>query len=56
MDDMEINPGKYEGKKLSDLTDSDDFNEENSVEYTEAYYKKTLLPKVILVSSDCYHF
>ncbi|XP_028788155.1 protein PLASTID TRANSCRIPTIONALLY ACTIVE 10 [Neltuma alba] len=51
LDDMEINPGKYEGKKLSDLTDSEDFDEENSVEYTQAYYKKTLLPKVILKTS-----
>lgn len=51
MDDMEINPAKYEGKSLADLTDGDDFDEENSVEYTEAYYKKTKLPKVILVST-----
>ncbi|KAF7838200.1 Protein PLASTID TRANSCRIPTIONALLY ACTIVE 10 [Senna tora] len=51
MDDMEINPGKYEGKNLSDLTDDEDFDEENSVEYTEAYYKKALLPKVILKTS-----
>ncbi|KAK4264486.1 hypothetical protein QN277_025652 [Acacia crassicarpa] len=51
LDDMEINPGKYEGKKLSDLTDSEDFDEENSVEYSEAYYKKTKLPKVTLKTS-----
>ncbi|KAI4343641.1 hypothetical protein L6164_010969 [Bauhinia variegata] len=51
LDDMEINPEKYEGKSLSDLTDDDDFDEENSVIYTQAYYKKTLLPKMILKTS-----
>ncbi|KAK9278837.1 hypothetical protein L1049_028416 [Liquidambar formosana] len=51
VDDMEANPDKYKDKKLSELTDDDDFNEENSVEYTKAYYKKTLLPKMILKTS-----
>ncbi|XP_052176550.1 protein PLASTID TRANSCRIPTIONALLY ACTIVE 10 [Diospyros lotus] len=51
LDDMENNPDKYKDKKLSELTDDDDFDEENSVEYTQAYYKKTLLPKVILKQS-----
>lgn len=51
LDDMEINPEKYKGKNLSELTDDVDFDEENSVEYAEAYYKKTLLPKMILVST-----
>ncbi|XP_028100597.1 protein PLASTID TRANSCRIPTIONALLY ACTIVE 10-like [Camellia sinensis] len=50
LDDMETNPDKYEDKKLTELTDDDDFDEENSVEYTKAYYKKTLVPKMILVS------
>lgn len=50
LDDMEANPEKYKGKKLSELTDDDDFDEENSVEYTKAYYKKTLLPKIVVVS------
>ena len=50
LDDMEANPDKYKHKKLSELTDDDDFDEENSVEYTKAYYKKTLLPKMIMVS------
>lgn len=50
LDDWEMNPEKYKGKRLSELTDDDDFDEENSVEYTKAYYKKTLLPKVIMVS------
>lgn len=52
MDDMEINPDKYKDKKLTELTDDEDFDEENSIEYTKAYDKKakTLLPKTILVS------
>lgn len=49
MDDMELNPDKYKGKKLTELTDDDDFDEENSVVYGEAYYKKTLLPKMTMV-------
>ncbi|PWA75070.1 nucleic acid-binding, OB-fold-like protein [Artemisia annua] len=48
MDDMEINPDKYEGKKLSELTDEEEFDEENSVEYTQDYYKESLLPKRIV--------
>lgn len=53
MDDMEANPDKYKDKKLSELTDDDDddYTGENSVEYTKAYYKKSLIPKMILVSS-----
>lgn len=51
LDDLEANPEKYEGKKLSELTDDEDFDEENSVIHTKAYYKKALLPKVILVST-----
>lgn len=50
LDDWESNPEKYKDKSLSELTDDDDFDEENSVEYTKAYYKKALLPKVIMVS------
>lgn len=50
MDDMEVNPDKYKDKKLTELTDDEDFDEENSVEYTKAYYKEALLPKMILVS------
>lgn len=49
LDDWEANPEKYKGKKISELTDNEDFDEENSIEYTEAYHKKTVLPKVILV-------
>lgn len=51
LDDLEANPDKYKGKKLSELTDDEDFDEENSVIHTKAYYKKALLPKVILVST-----
>lgn len=51
IDDVETNPDKYKGKKLADLTDDEEFDEENSVEYTEAYYKTTLLPKTILKTS-----
>lgn len=50
MDDMEVNPDKYKDKKLTELTDDEDFDEQNSVEYTKAYHKKALLPKMILVS------
>ncbi|KAJ0723469.1 putative S1 domain, nucleic acid-binding protein [Helianthus annuus] len=48
MDDMEINPDKYKGKKLSELTDEVEFDEENSVQYTQDYYKESLLPKTIV--------
>ncbi|KAE9453673.1 hypothetical protein C3L33_14438, partial [Rhododendron williamsianum] len=51
MDDMEVNPDKYKDKKLTELTDDEDFDEENSVEYTKAYYKEALLPKMILKTS-----
>lgn len=51
MDDLELNPEKYEGKKLSELSDEEEFDEENSIEYSEAPYKKTVIPKVTLVSS-----
>jgi len=47
--DYEANPAKYEGKKLSELSDDEDFDEQKDIEYGEAYYKKTKLPKVILV-------
>ncbi|KAL2242933.1 protein PLASTID TRANSCRIPTIONALLY ACTIVE 10 [Sesamum indicum] len=48
LDDMEANPNKYKGKKLTELTDEEEVDEENSVEYGKAYYKKTLLPKMTL--------
>lgn len=54
LDDMEANPDKYKGKKLSELTDDEEFDDENSVEYTKVNYKKALLPKIILVSTFVY--
>ncbi|XP_040988839.1 protein PLASTID TRANSCRIPTIONALLY ACTIVE 10 [Juglans microcarpa x Juglans regia] len=51
MDDLEANPEKYKDKKLSELSDDEDFDEENSVVYTKAYYKKSLIPKMILKTS-----
>ena len=49
LDDWEANPEKYKDKKLSELTDDEEFDEQNSIEHTEVYYKKTLLPRTILV-------
>ncbi|CAH8267888.1 unnamed protein product [Arabidopsis lyrata] len=49
--DYEANPAKYEGKKLSELSDDEGFDEQKDIEYGEAYYKKTKLPKVILKTS-----
>ncbi|KAK6261898.1 hypothetical protein QUC31_007714 [Theobroma cacao] len=51
LDDLEANPEKYKGKKLSELTDDDDYDDENNVQYTKAYYKKSLIPKMILKTS-----
>lgn len=50
LDDMDANPDKYKDKKLSELTDDEDFDEENSIEYTKTQYKKSVLPLMILVS------
>lgn len=51
LDDLEMNPDKYKDKKLSELCDEEDFDEENSVEYTKVRYKNSLLPKMIMVST-----
>ncbi|KAG5019615.1 hypothetical protein AAZX31_06G164500 [Glycine max] len=51
LDDMAINPDKYEGKKLSDLVDEEDFDEQNAVEYTKVQYKNTTLPQTTLKTS-----
>lgn len=56
LDDIEANPDKYEGKNLKELADEEDFDEENSIEYSKAYYKKALLTKMITVSSLSSHF
>ena len=52
LDDLEANPEKYEGKKLSELSDEEEFDEQNSVVHTKALYKTTVVPKVILVSTS----
>lgn len=49
LDDMTKNPDKYEGKKLSELSDDEDFDEENTVEYGQAYFKGALIPRMTLV-------
>ncbi|CAN1802157.1 Protein PLASTID TRANSCRIPTIONALLY ACTIVE 10 [Linum perenne] len=51
VDDWVKNPEKYKGKKISELTDDEDINEENCVVYGEAYHKKTKLPKVTVKTS-----
>lgn len=48
LDDIEANPDKYDGKKLSELTDDIVLDEEN-IEYTKVKYKKSLVPKMIVV-------
>ncbi|XP_058093853.1 protein PLASTID TRANSCRIPTIONALLY ACTIVE 10 isoform X2 [Magnolia sinica] len=48
LDDEEANPDKYKDKKKTESAQDTDFDEENSVQYTKAYFKKTLLPKIIL--------
>ncbi|CAH9088047.1 unnamed protein product [Cuscuta epithymum] len=48
LDDMESNPDKYAGKKLTELTDGEEYDKDNRVEYTETYYQKALLPKTIV--------
>ncbi|KAL5748287.1 hypothetical protein ACOSQ2_025584 [Xanthoceras sorbifolium] len=51
VDDVETNPDKYKDKNLSELSDDEDFDEENSVIHTKVQYKKNLLPKTILKTS-----
>ncbi|XP_057806847.1 protein PLASTID TRANSCRIPTIONALLY ACTIVE 10 [Salvia miltiorrhiza] len=48
LDDMDANPNKYKGKSLSELTDEEEIDEENSVEYGKAKYKNTTVPRVTL--------
>ncbi|XP_078181676.1 nucleic acid-binding, OB-fold-like protein isoform X2 [Carex rostrata] len=47
LDHEEENPDEYKDKKFEETVDPS-FDEENSVEYTKAYYKDALLPKMIL--------
>lgn len=51
LNDMDINPDKYKGKKLSDLVDEDDFDEEKSVQQTKVSYKNALVPKITMKTS-----
>ncbi|KAF6173681.1 hypothetical protein GIB67_000583 [Kingdonia uniflora] len=48
LDDEDANPDKYKDKNVAELTEDTEFDERNSVEYSKAYYKKTLLPQMIL--------
>ena len=50
LDDLEANPEKYEGKKLAELSDDEDYDEEHNVQYAKGVYKKRTLPLMILVS------
>ncbi|KAL9239347.1 hypothetical protein vseg_013680 [Gypsophila vaccaria] len=51
LDDIDVNPDKYKGKKLSELTDDEEFDEQHSVEHSKVYYKKSLLPLTVLKTS-----
>lgn len=55
LDHEEENPDKYKDKKFEETVDLS-FDEENSVEYTQAKYKDSMLPKVILVMGLLYCF
>lgn len=54
LDHEEENPDKYKDKKFEETVDLY-FDEENSVEYTQAKYKDSMLPKVILVMVLLYY-
>lgn len=54
LDHEEENPDEYKDKKFEETVDPS-FDEENSVEYTKAYYKDALLPKMILVMGLLYY-
>ncbi|KAK9699476.1 hypothetical protein RND81_08G176000 [Saponaria officinalis] len=51
LDDIEANPDKYKGKKLSELSDDEEFDEQHSVEHSTVFYKKSELPLTILKTS-----
>lgn len=51
LDDLEANPEKYEGKKLAELSDDEDYDEEHNVQYAKGVYKKRTLPLMILKTS-----
>ncbi|WOK96583.1 protein PLASTID TRANSCRIPTIONALLY ACTIVE 10 [Canna indica] len=48
LDYEEENPDKFKDNPYESIVDDAPFDEENSVEYTQAYYKETLLPKTIM--------
>lgn len=54
LDHEEENPDKFKEKKFEETVDHS-FDEENSVQYTKAYYKESFLPKVILVMALLYN-
>ncbi|MCL7037772.1 hypothetical protein MKW94_027776 [Papaver nudicaule] len=49
LDEEESNPEKYKGKKFEEMFEATDVDA--PVEYSKAYHKKTLLPKMILKTS-----
>lgn len=49
LDDVDANPNKYKGKRLSELTDEEEIDDENCVEYGRAKYKNTTVPRMTLV-------
>ncbi|ESW09933.1 hypothetical protein PHAVU_009G168200 [Phaseolus vulgaris] len=51
VDDMAINPDKYKDKKVSDLIDEEDFDEQNVVQYSKVKYKNTLIPQMTMKTS-----
>ncbi|XP_068665181.1 protein PLASTID TRANSCRIPTIONALLY ACTIVE 10 [Aristolochia californica] len=48
LDDEEANPDKYKDKKYLENMMNTTVEEEDSVEYTKGYFKKALIPKIIL--------
>ncbi|KAJ3678133.1 hypothetical protein LUZ60_001936 [Juncus effusus] len=48
LDHEEENPEKYKDKKYEETVDLSSYDEENSIEHTQAYYQETLLPKTIV--------
>ncbi|XP_068657156.1 protein PLASTID TRANSCRIPTIONALLY ACTIVE 10-like [Aristolochia californica] len=54
LDDEEANPDKYKDKKYLETMMNTTVEEEDSVEYTKAYFKKALIPKMILTTNVKY--
>lgn len=49
LDDEEKNPEKYKDKEFLESFFNAPYDEEHSIEHTEVYYKKSWLPKTIMV-------